>query len=61
VADRPTRCEKFEVTPEMIEAGVSVLYDSGAIENPLHEADRDLARRVFLEMLWHLSSATSAS
>jgi hypothetical protein len=59
MADRPTRRE-LGVTPEMIEAGVGVLYDSGAIENPLHEADRDLARRVFLEMLPH-RAPTSAS
>jgi hypothetical protein len=59
MADRPTQRE-LEVTPEMIEAGVGVLYDSGAIENPLHEADRDLARKVFLKMHRH-RTATSAS
>ena len=42
---------EIEVTPEMIEAGVSALYESGAIENPLHQADRDLVKMVFLEML----------
>lgn len=40
-----------EVTPAMIEAGVAALYRSGAIENPLHEADRELVRGIFCEML----------
>ena len=42
-------CE-IEITPEMIEAGVAVLYESGAIEHPL-AADRDLVRDVFTTMV----------
>ncbi len=40
---------EIEVTPEMIEAGVRVLWDSGAVENPLG-ADRILIRKIFLAM-----------
>jgi hypothetical protein len=39
------------VTPAMIEAGVSVLYESGAIENPVLGNDRSLVRKIFAEML----------
>jgi hypothetical protein len=56
--DRAARPEspaiELEVTPEMIEAGVAVLYASGAIESPLREADRQLVAAVFRRMagLW---------
>lgn len=35
-ADRPapTELREFEVTPEMVEAGVAALWESCAIENP---------------------------
>jgi len=42
---------EIEITPAMIEAGVTALYDSGSIENPLALADRNLVRAVFLAML----------
>ena len=35
----------------MIEAGVAVLYESGAIENPIHGNDQSLVRQIFLSML----------
>lgn len=38
------------VTPAMIEVGVSALYESGAIENPILENDRALVRVIFLQM-----------
>lgn len=41
---------EIEITPEMIEAGLRVLYDSNAIEHPLWEADRQLAEKVFRAM-----------
>jgi hypothetical protein len=41
---------EIEVTPAMIEAGVHVLYESGAIENPILENDQTLVRRVFESM-----------
>lgn len=41
--------EDFQATPEMIEAGVEVLWASGAIEHPL-EADRLLVRDVYRAM-----------
>jgi hypothetical protein len=43
---RPT---EIEITPEMIEAGVMTLWESGAVENPL-EADRRIIERVFRAM-----------
>jgi len=55
MADRPACSEarpsetEFDVTPEMIEAGLAELYESGAIEHPLR-ADRLLVRRVYLAM-----------
>ena len=50
-AGAPVEADETCVTPEMIEAGVDELYASGAIENPLQQADRDLVRRVFSKML----------
>ena len=32
--------EEVEITPEMIEAGLAVLYESGAIENPIRSNGR---------------------
>lgn len=47
--EKPT--VEIEVTPSMIEAGVRVLYESGAIEHPLEAADRNLVQRVFEQMV----------
>jgi hypothetical protein len=41
--------DEIEITPEMIEAGLRVLWDSGAIENPM-DADRVLIRKIFAAM-----------
>jgi hypothetical protein len=49
MADRPTREGEVDVTPEMIEAGVTTLWESGAVENPL-EADRRIIKEVFRAM-----------
>jgi hypothetical protein len=40
----------IEVTPAMIDAGVQVLWESGAIEHPLQTADGLLVRRIFAAM-----------
>jgi hypothetical protein len=47
--EKPDACEEIEVTSEMIEAGLLVLWDSGAVENPL-DADRIVIREIFLAM-----------
>jgi hypothetical protein len=52
--------DEIEVTPEMIEAGLRVLWDSGAVENPL-DADRTVIREIFLAMMTSLESARSAN
>ena len=49
MCDRQTA--EIEVSPAMIEAGVAVLYESGAIENPIHGNDQSLVRQIFLSML----------
>jgi hypothetical protein len=41
--------ETVAVTPEMIEAGLAVLWESGAVAHPL-SIDRDLVRKIFLAM-----------
>jgi hypothetical protein len=46
--------DEIEITPEMIEAGLCVLWDSGAVENPM-DADRILIRKIFLAMSLHRS------
>jgi hypothetical protein len=38
-----------DVTPAMVDAGLAVLYASGAIEHPL-QADRTLVREIYLAM-----------
>jgi hypothetical protein len=53
-ADRPAPTSpeadnQIEVTPEMIEAGVAVLWNSGAVEHPT-EADKLVVREVYLAM-----------
>jgi hypothetical protein len=41
--------EEIEITPEMIEAGVCVLWNSGAVENP-SSADHILIQEIFSVM-----------
>jgi hypothetical protein len=41
---------EIEVTPEMIEAGVTVLWKSGAVETANLGADQELVREMFLTM-----------
>jgi hypothetical protein len=43
--------KEIEVTPAMKEAGVAVLYESGAIENPIPSNDREVVRKIFCRML----------
>jgi hypothetical protein len=42
--------DTIEVTPEMMEAGLRTLYESGAIENPIEGADRRLVSEIFSVM-----------
>ena len=42
--------EKVKVTPAMIEAGVMVLHESGAVENPLSGADEIVIERIYRAM-----------
>lgn len=44
--DRPEA--EIEITPAMVEAGVKVLLDSGAVENPVRGADEILVKNIFL-------------
>lgn len=41
---------EVEITPEMVEAGICVLWDSGAVETPMDGADRELVKRIFVAM-----------
>jgi hypothetical protein len=41
---------EIEITPEMIEAGVRVLWDSGAVETTMENADRSLVMKIFVAM-----------
>jgi hypothetical protein len=41
---------EVEVTPAMVTAGVTTLYESDAIEHPRETADRLVVERVFREM-----------
>jgi hypothetical protein len=58
--DTPPREDKqeIEVTPEMIEAGLHVLWESGAIENPMDGVDQKLVRKIFVAM-FHASTGRS--
>jgi hypothetical protein len=40
-----------EITPEMIEAGIEILWNSGAVEHPLADCDKELIRKIFFAML----------
>lgn len=48
-ASKEAGAPEIEISPEMIEAGLRVLYQSGAIEHPL-SIDADLVRDIFLAM-----------
>jgi hypothetical protein len=50
---------EIEITPEMVEAGVRVLWASGAVEHPIG-ADEAVVRRVFIEMICASSLALKA-
>jgi hypothetical protein len=45
-----TGSPELEITPEMIEAGLAVLYESGAIETPILSNDREVVRQIFCRM-----------
>lgn len=49
----PANDESRLVAPEAIEAGLRVLWDSGAIEHPMLDNDKELIRQIFLAMLQH--------
>ena len=49
--DRPAKLETIEVTDKMIEIGACVLWDSGAVEHPMGDADRSLVQEIFLAMI----------
>ncbi len=57
--NRKSGAPEIEITPEMIEAGVQVLWQSGAVENPIVALDRDLVGEIFLAMLQRRPSAAS--
>jgi hypothetical protein len=42
--------DTIAVTPKMIEVGLQMLYESGAIENPVEGADRSLLQAIFRAM-----------
>jgi hypothetical protein len=46
-----TGAPEAEITPEMIGAGLAVLYKSGAIEHQIEDLDRQTVRRLFVAML----------
>jgi hypothetical protein len=50
--DRPTQTliPDIEVTPAMIEAGVRVLWESGALEVAMLGADQGLVQEIFVAM-----------
>ncbi len=42
---------EIEVTPEMIEAGLRVLRESGAVENPIEGVDGMLIEEIYRTMV----------
>lgn len=48
--EKDEKPKEIEVTSVMVEAGVSVLWESGAIENPLDGVDQELVRKIFVAM-----------
>lgn len=51
--------KEIEVTPEMIEAGIRVLWDSGAIEAPMEDFNRELVQKIFVAMSHALTGRSS--
>ena len=49
MASSPVQGKEDEATPEMIEAGVKVLWESGEVEYP-SSIDRNLVLRIFSAM-----------
>ncbi len=43
-------CDEIEITPPMIEVGVQVLWESGALETQMDDFDRELVRKIFFAM-----------
>jgi hypothetical protein len=41
---------EIEVTPDMIEAGVRVLWESGVVETPIDGVDQMVIQRIFVAM-----------
>jgi hypothetical protein len=39
-----------EITPEMIEAGIRVLWESGAVDIPMIDFDREVVQKIFVAM-----------
>jgi hypothetical protein len=48
--------QEIEITPEMVEAGITALWASGVIEHPC-EADRGIIPKIFTAMI-QVSSLT---
>ena len=47
--DRPeAELDEVKITPQMLEAGVKVLWGSGAVENPISGTDEILVKEIFL-------------
>lgn len=42
--------ENSMISPEAVEAGVQTLWDSGAVETPMPDLDRDLVKKIFRAM-----------
>ena len=49
--EAPATEDEIPVSPEMIEAGVKVLWSSGSVENPVCGADELIVRQIFLAMI----------
>jgi hypothetical protein len=41
---------EIEITPDMIEAGVRVLWESGVVETPIDGVDQMVIQRIFVAM-----------
>ena len=50
MASSQVQGKEIEATPEMIDAGVKVLYASGAIETPIHGADHLVIGEIYKAM-----------
>jgi hypothetical protein len=58
-AEAGAPADEIEITPEMIAAGVRVLWDSGAIEAPMEDFNRELVEKIFVAMLHALTGRPS--